>query len=196
MELPEKIKEIENKVVRNELKEALELLQNYCEDEKIEVIRNEVITHLSNLKNLQQLNRSNQIDKDKYLTRISKISGAILVLKDQYAHYVENPNEIPENVHPMIEPPVQENSGTSSTAVQMLQVPNQPFDLFKKVLILLVVLFGVATLYFIYQGLMFQSGSSGSMLLAVWGAKIHDDNSKFRLQKLLLEQNAQLQNQS
>ena len=194
MELSQKIKEIEDKVVRNELKEALELIQSYIEEDNIDPIRNEVITHLSNLKNLLQLNRSNQIEDDKYLKQRSKISSAILTLKDQYAFYVENPDAMQEEMNNTPPHIVTGNNPVLATApVQMLHIPNQSIDWFKKALILLFVLFGGASLYFIYLGQMFQTVSTGSMLVATWGAKIYDDNSKFRLQKLLLEQSASAQ---
>jgi len=197
MELTQKIKEIEDKVVQNELKEALELIQLYSEEDKLENIRNEVIIHLSNLKNLQQLNRSNQIEDEKYLKQKSKISAAILTLKDEYAYFVENPDAVPESKSPVSAATTTQSQAVTPNQVQMLQIPHQnSMDWFKKVLLLLFALFGGAVLYFIFTAQVFQTVSTGSMLGALWGAKIYDDNSKFRLQKLLLEQNNLTQRQS
>ena len=198
MELTQKIKEIEGKVVRNELKEALELIQLYSEEDKLENIRNEVITHLSNLKNLQQLKRSNQLEDEKYLKQKSKISAAILTLKDQYAYFVENPDAVPESApSDSMFTSTLPNNVVNPNQVQLLQIPHQnSMDWFKKVLLLLFAVFGGAVLYFIFTAQIFQTVSTGSMLGALWGAKIYDDNSKFRLQKLLLEQNNLAQKQS
>lgn len=195
MELPQKIKKIEEKVIRNELDKALKLIQEYSEEHSIEKVRTESITHLSKLSNLERLIRTSQIDDDKYIQEKSKLSAAVLSLKDDLVFYVENPNEITQ-VKTIIH---QQSSELSiSNSPNPLGTIDSSSDWFKKVLLALFALFGGATLYFISQAQTqdskFQIAATVAMLAATWGAKIYDDNTRYRRQKSLLQHQANLNN--
>lgn len=189
MDLPPKIKEIEDKVVRNELDKALTLIKEYSEVHKIEVIRTESLTQLSNLSNIERLKRTNQMDEGDYLVQKSKLSTGVLALKTQLVYYIENPAEVPTTPIPVLS--TEENAAPSSptsVANHFTAETNPSTDWFKKILLVLFALAGGALIYFIVMGEIFQMASSMATVAAIWGAKIYDDNAKYRRQKLLLNQ--------
>ncbi len=191
MELPQKIKEIEAKVSRSELDKALKLIQEYSEFHNIEKVRTESITQLSNLRNLDSLIRTSRIDDNKYIQEKNKLAAAILSLKDDLVYYVENPNEI-TRVKTIIKQQSSELNIPNSP--QTLGVADASSDWFKKVLVVLFALFGGAALYFLSQNNIFQFSSCVAMVAATWGAKNYDENTRYRRQKSLLQQQANLKN--
>lgn len=191
MELPQKIKEIEAKVIRNELDKALKLIQEYSEEHSIDKVRTESITHLSNLRNLDRLIRTSHIDDDKYIQEKNKLSAAVLALKDDLVFNVENPNEI-TRVNTIIHQ--QSSELNIVNPAPTIRINDASSDWFKKVLLVLFALFGAAALFFIYQRDVFQIATSVALLAATWGARIYDDNTRYRRQKSLLQHQAYLNN--
>ena len=113
------------------------------------------LAHLSTLNNLKGLQRTNQIEEDKYLTQFSQISASVLSLKDQLIVVIKNPDAIHEMKFATVTPTQSVGSPTLVHAPTMnVQTPN---DWFKKVIIGLFALFGIAVMGSIFFGTFFSN---------------------------------------
>jgi len=194
MNLDQFLKDIEDKVINNELNEALTLIKDFSAEHQFETIKDDAVTQLANHNNLENLNRTNQISQEDFLIQISQISAAVLALKKQAVLFFENP-EMAKEKEAVAAPPIKSPPAPpvqTANAIPLTVEVNNSTDWFKKVIIGLFVLFGggVGHAVFLSEPInKFRIFASISLLAFVFLIKIYDDNMKFKREKLLLETN-------
>jgi len=194
MNLDQFLKDIEDKVINNELRDALTLIKDFSEEHQFQTINDDAVTQLANLNNLENLNRTNQISQEEFMIQNSQISAAVLALKKEAVLFFENPEKAKEK-EAIAAPPVAEASPTPAAVQTASAVPvaiemTNSSDWFKKVILGLFVFFGGGvgyTLFVLTPRDEFLIYASISLLAFVFLIKIYDDNMKFKREKLLLE---------
>ena len=196
MDLAQFLQAIEEKVINNELKEALALIRDFSvshQFDSISTISDDAVTQLANLNNLENLNRTNQISQEDFLIQNSQISAAVLALKKEVVELFENPEKAKEQketqkakVEPTPTPPVVQ---MTNAAPAVLEATNSN-DWFKKVIIGLFLLFGIGVGHAVFMSNpidKFRIFASIALLAFTFLIKVYDDNMKIKQQKLLLE---------
>lgn len=193
MDLDQFLKDIEDKVINNELNEALTLIKDFSEEHQFQTITDDAITQLANLNNLENLNRTNQISQEEFLIQNSQISAAVLALKKEAVLFFENPEKAKEKEEikaPEVEATPAPQVVQAASALPIVIEATNSNDWFKKVILGLFVLFGGGvgyTLFVLTPRDEFLIYASISLLAFVFLIKIYDDNMKFKREKLLLE---------
>ena len=194
MNLDQFLKDIEDKVINNELKEALTLIKDFSAEHQFGTINDDAVTQLANLNNLENLNRTNQISQEDFMIQTSQISAAVLKLKKEAVLFFENPEMAKEKeavaMTPPVETPPAPPAVQTANAVPIALETSNSNDWFKKVIIGLFVLFGGGVGHAVFMSNpinKFRIFASISLLAFVFLIKIYDDNMKFKREKLLLE---------
>lgn len=193
MDLDQFLKDIEDKVINNELKKALALIKDFSEEHHFESIKDDSVTQLAHLNNLENLNRTNQISQEDFLIQNSQISAAVLVLKKEAVLFFKNPDMAQEakklKASPAVATPAPSVQASPAPPAAMHNITNTN-DWFKMVILGLFVLFGGGLGYLIFISdpmEQFKIFSTVTILAFIFLIKVYDDNMKFKREKLLLE---------